>query len=57
MLKLLFMLPVGLCLVWFLYLRTQGYTMKQGRKGFVYILMFSAVVAGFYTLLMVMTNR
>lgn len=57
MLRTLFLIPLVLCIIWFLYLRANGYTMKQGKKGFVYILAFSAAIAGFYTLLMLLTNR
>ena len=56
LIKMLFILPIGLCLVWFLYLQYFGYSMKQGKKGFVYILVFSAVVAGFYTSLLWLTH-
>lgn len=55
-LKLLFMLPIGLCLLWFFYLRINGYTMKQGKQGFVYILAFSGIIALFYTLLLWLTH-
>ncbi|WP_026377027.1 hypothetical protein [Aestuariibacter salexigens] len=57
MIKLLFMLPVGLCFLWFLYLKHNGYTLKQGKQGFLYILIISAVIALFYTLMLWLTHR
>jgi len=51
------MLPLGLSLIWFLYLRQYGYSLQQGKKGFLYILIFSAVIAAFYTLLLWLTHR
>ncbi|WP_168171542.1 hypothetical protein [Lacimicrobium sp. SS2-24] len=56
MLRLLFLIPAVLCLIWYLYLRHQGYSLKQGKQGFIYILMFSAVIAAFYTLMLWLTN-
>ncbi|MDF2178249.1 hypothetical protein P2G88_08285 [Aliiglaciecola sp. CAU 1673] len=56
MLRLLFLIPAVLCLIWYFYLRHNGYTMAQGRQGFIYILVFSAVIAGFYTLMLWLTH-
>ena len=43
-------------MLWFLYLRYNGYTVSQGKQGFMYILGFSVVVAAFYTLLLWLTH-
>ncbi|MBN7822059.1 hypothetical protein KJY73_15350 [Bowmanella sp. Y26] len=56
MLRLLFLIPAILCLIWYLYLRHNGYTVSQGKQGFKYILIFSAVIGGFYTLLLWLTH-
>jgi uncharacterized membrane protein YadS len=55
MIRLLFLIPVVLCLIWILYLQANNYSLKQGKQGFVYILIFSAAVATVYTLLMFLT--
>ncbi|QFU23826.1 hypothetical protein FM038_017745 [Shewanella eurypsychrophilus] len=40
----LFLLPIILCLVWTLFLHFNGVPLKQGKKGFIYILAISATV-------------
>lgn len=57
MLRLLFLLPLVLCLLWYLYLRSNNWTIEQGKKGFIYILSFSAAIAGFFTLMLFLTNK
>ncbi len=56
LLRLLFALPLALCVIWFLYLRFNGYTIAQGKQGFLYILIFSGVIALFYTTLLWLTH-
>ncbi|MCG7570237.1 hypothetical protein MHM89_09870 [Pseudoalteromonas sp. CNC9-20] len=56
MLRLLFILPILLCLLWWLFLHYNGIPLKQGRKGFVYIVAFSTLVLGFFTLMLFVTN-
>ncbi|GAB3034555.1 hypothetical protein [Bowmanella dokdonensis] len=56
MLRLLFLIPAILCLIWYLYLRHNGYTAAQGKQGFIYIFVFSAVIAAFYTLMLWLTH-
>ncbi|MFC6439239.1 hypothetical protein [Bowmanella sp. JS7-9] len=56
MIRLLFLVPFILALLWFMYLRRNGYTLEQGKKGFLYILIFSLTVGGFYTLLIWLTH-
>ena len=55
MIRLLFVLPLVLCLAWMLYLKANNYSLKQGKQGFIYILIFSAVIAAVYTVLMYLT--
>lgn len=56
MIRLLFLIPLLLCFAWAGYLNARGYSLKQGQQGFVYILIFSAVIAAFYTLLLWLTK-
>lgn len=57
MTRFLFLIPLVLSLGWLLYLQLNGYTVRQGLKGFGYIAIFSAVIAVFYTVLMWLTGR
>ncbi|ASM49208.1 hypothetical protein PESP_a1041 [Pseudoalteromonas espejiana DSM 9414] len=50
------MLPIVLCFLWFMFLRHYGVPVKQGKKGFIYILAFSAFVLGFFVLIMQLTE-
>ena len=52
MFRLLFLLPIILCLGWYFFLRHNGVPIKQGKKGFMYILAFSVFVLGFFILIM-----
>ncbi|MCC2614632.1 hypothetical protein LJ739_00070 [Aestuariibacter halophilus] len=56
MIKLLFMLPLALCLLWTGYLKANGYSLSQGKQGYTYILIFSAVIAAFYTIMLWLTR-
>ncbi|SDF36049.1 hypothetical protein SAMN04515658_101272 [Idiomarina zobellii] len=57
MIRYFFLIPLLLSLLWLLYLKTNGWTIKQGYKGFVYIAVISAVIAAFYTAMMFITGR
>ncbi|MBY6064730.1 hypothetical protein CWI80_07625 [Pseudidiomarina sediminum] len=57
MIRFLFLIPLLLGLLWWVYLMTNGWTLKQGRKGFLYILIFSVVIAVFYGVLLWLTGR
>ncbi|KPH90552.1 hypothetical protein AN392_00309 [Pseudoalteromonas sp. P1-16-1b] len=56
MFRLLFLLPIILCLGWYFFLRHYAIPLKQGKKGFIYILVFSAFVLGFFVLMMQITE-
>ncbi|WP_394184761.1 hypothetical protein [Pseudoalteromonas tetraodonis] len=56
MFRLLFLLPIILCLGWYFFLRHHAIPIKQGKKGFIYILVFSAFVLGFFVLMMQITE-
>lgn len=57
MIRYLFIIPLLLSVIWVLYLRVNGWSLKQGYKGFVYIAVVSAVIAAFYTAMMFLTGR
>lgn len=57
MTRFLFLIPLILSVAWFVYLRLHGWTLRQGLKGFIYIAVFSAFIAVFYTLLLWLTGR
>ncbi|WP_164483522.1 hypothetical protein [Paraglaciecola hydrolytica] len=57
MIRFLFLLPVTLCLIWFVYLRIRGYSLSQGKQGFIYILVSSTTIAIFYSVMLWLTQR
>ncbi len=57
MTRFLFLIPLLLSLLWFVYLRLHGWRLKDGLKGFIYIAIFSAVIALIYSLLWWLTGR
>ncbi|EAR29688.1 hypothetical protein PTD2_12749 [Pseudoalteromonas tunicata D2] len=52
----MFLLPIILCLVWYFFLKQNKIPLKQGKKGFIYILIFSAFLLGFFTLMIQITK-
>ncbi|MBO9489442.1 hypothetical protein J7384_03610 [Endozoicomonas sp. G2_1] len=56
MIKLFFLMPIVTCLIWWAYLTLRGYTLKQGTKGFVHILIFNAVIISFLVLMIFVTD-
>lgn len=48
MIRFFFLLPLLLCVLWWLYLRQNGWTIEQGKKGFFYIIGLTSVVIAFY---------
>lgn len=48
MIRFFFLLPLLLCVLWWLYLRKNGWTIEQGKKGFFYIIGLTSVVIAFY---------
>lgn len=56
MIKIIVLVPLLLSLLWFAYLRANKWSMAQGKQGFLYILVLSAVIAGFYTVMMLLTH-
>lgn len=56
MIKYIFILPLALCFIWYLYLQFNNYTFEQGRKGYFYIAGFSAVVVSFFAIVWLITR-
>ncbi|WP_170145509.1 hypothetical protein [Salinimonas sediminis] len=56
MLKIIVLIPLILSTLWFAYLRVNGFSMAQGKQGFAYILVASATIALFYSLMMFLTH-
>ncbi|EKE84293.1 hypothetical protein [Idiomarina xiamenensis] len=56
MIRLFVIIPIVLCLLWLVYLRWHGWSLKQGRQGFVYIIVFSATIAAFYSVMLWLTQ-
>ena len=56
MLRLLFLLPLTLCLLWYAYLRANNWTISQGKQGFLYIFAFSSTIAAFFALMLFLTK-
>ncbi|CAM4362834.1 hypothetical protein [Pseudoalteromonas ostreae] len=56
MFRLLFLLPVILSLGWYFFLKANDVPIKQGKKGFIYILAFSAIVLVFFILMIQVTH-
>ncbi|SFV23599.1 hypothetical protein [Pseudidiomarina donghaiensis] len=57
MTRFLFLIPLLLSVIWLVYLRVNGWSLKQGLKGFIYIAIFSGFIAVVYTLLLWLTGR
>lgn len=56
MLRLLVLIPIILCLLWTIYLRSQGYRLSDGKKGYVHIIVISAVIILFYSMMYLLTQ-
>jgi hypothetical protein len=56
MIKLLFLLPIIMCLFWWQYLKAKGCSIKDGVKGFAYIIGFNAVLIVFFVVMLFVTN-
>lgn len=56
MVKLLFLLPVIMCIAWFSFLQHFRIPLQQGKKGFVYIAIFNAVLALVLWILLLLTR-
>lgn len=57
MTRFLFLIPLLLSIAWLLYLRLNGWSLRQGLRGFIYIAIVSSFIALVYTLLWWLTNQ
>jgi hypothetical protein len=56
MIKLFFLLPIIMCLFWWRYLDAKGFSVKEGVKGFVYIIALNTVLIGFLIMMIYITQ-
>ena len=56
MIKLFFLLPIITCGIWWSYLKLKGYSLKQGTKGFIHILIFNAAIISFFIIMIFVTD-
>jgi lipopolysaccharide biosynthesis regulator YciM len=56
MVRLFFLLPIVMCLGWYMFLRHHQIPLKQGLRGFGYILTFNLVLALVLTGLVFLTS-
>lgn len=56
MIRLFFLLPVIMCAIWWSYLNSKGYSVKDGAKGFAYILAFNLIILGFFIVMILVTD-
>jgi hypothetical protein len=56
MVKLLFLVPLLMCFIWYLYLQQNNWTITQGKKGFIYIISFNVAIALVLTILLFATG-
>ncbi|WP_198419023.1 hypothetical protein [Motilimonas pumila] len=52
----LFLIPLVISLLWWGFLQYHGFTLKQGAKGFYFIIGLSALVLGFFSLMIHLTR-
>ncbi len=52
----LFLIPLALVVLWTLYLKANGYTLEQGKQGYVYIFSVSGVLLALMALMMWLTR-
>lgn len=57
MIRLLFLVPLLMFAGWYFYLRQNGWTIRQGKKGFIAIAVFNTVIALSLWVIMLLTNR
>jgi len=57
MIKLFFLLPIIMSAIWSWYLNNHGYSLKEGLKGFIVILVLNSIILGFFGLMTYMTHQ
>ena len=56
MIQLFFLIPILMSAIWYWYLNSNNYTIKQGIKGFGYIFVFNAIIISFFVLMLFITH-
>ena len=56
MIKFVFLFPLTLCLIWYAYLSYNGHSVADGKKGFIYITIVSAVIIAFFAIVWLITR-
>jgi hypothetical protein len=56
MIKLFFLLPIIMCAIWWWYLNDKGYSLKEGLKGFIYIISFNTILILFLVMMIWVTH-
>ncbi len=56
MIKFFFLIPLLMGSLWWWFLQSKGYTLKQGLKGFYYIIAFNLVIISFFVLMLYITH-
>ena len=56
MIKFFFLMPIIMCAIWTWYLTAHDYSIKQGIKGFTYILAFNTIIIGFFVMMIYVTH-
>ncbi len=56
MIKLFFLLPIIMSVIWWWYLNNHGYSLKEGLKGFVFILAFNSIIIAFFIMMIYLTR-
>ena len=56
MIKFFFLLPIIMCLIWWRYLGAKGFSVKDGIRGFTYILIFNTVIISFFIIMIFITH-
>ena len=56
MIRLFFLFPIIMCAIWWWYLTNRGYSLKEGLKGFIYILSFNTVLILFFVMMIWLTH-
>jgi hypothetical protein len=56
MVKYIFIFPLTLCAIWYVYLQVNNYSFEQGRKGYVYIAVVSFVITVFFAFIWLITR-
>ncbi len=56
MIKFFFLIPLLMCTIWWWFLDSKGYSLKQGLKGFAYIFAFNGIIIGFFVLMLYVTH-